>query len=80
MALYVPGVPKKIFMRSHLASDITNRYKGRLPAVGAFELYTFGKLHIRIMELTAKRAAVPMVAHRIRGGATGWFSSSKTRA
>jgi hypothetical protein len=58
MALYVPGVPKKIFMRSHLASDITNRSEGRLPAVGACELYTFGKWHIRIMELTAKRAAV----------------------
>jgi len=40
MALYVPGVLKKIFMRSHLASDITNRFTGRLPAVGARELYT----------------------------------------
>jgi len=27
---------------SHLASDITNRCKGRLPAVGACELYTLG--------------------------------------
>jgi quinol monooxygenase YgiN len=65
--MFVPGVPKKICMRSRLASDITNRCRGRLPAVGARELYTLSQLTMNRRTFILSCFATPLLLAGYQG-------------